>query len=325
MPYKNSPPPPRKNNFAKGIAWRCPCDNKARLKPTDSGFVCTRPSCIHAKPKNQFGMVGDTPILVSTRLCDTVCDPATITPYVPAKRKTYYYRLLDLMAGKSKTTRRNCREFVRQIKSLAKKPKVLVVGAGSKGAMTESLWEDEAIEMHGVDIYASPNVDAVCDGHYLPLPNAEYDGVWIQAVLEHVVDPSRVVAEIHRVLRPNGVVYAETPFMQQVHGGGHDFTRFTVLGHRYLFRHFRLMAMGGNRGAEVALVWSLRYFTWAVTGSRILFHLANGFWLLLRPFGVLVREKSLYDSPSGVYFMGSKSDKLEVTHKQLVGLYKGLN
>ena len=60
-------------------------------------------------------MVGDTPILVSPRLCDTVCDPATITPYVPAKRKTYYYRLLDLMAGKSKTTRRNCREFVRQI------------------------------------------------------------------------------------------------------------------------------------------------------------------------------------------------------------------
>jgi ubiquinone/menaquinone biosynthesis C-methylase UbiE len=32
--------------------------------------------------------------------------------------------------------------------------------------------------------------------------------VWIQAVLEHVLDPPIVVAEIYRVLRPGGLVYA---------------------------------------------------------------------------------------------------------------------
>jgi 2-polyprenyl-3-methyl-5-hydroxy-6-metoxy-1,4-benzoquinol methylase len=39
------------------------------------------------------------------------------------------------------------------------------------------------------------------------------DAVVVQAVLEHVLQPDVVVAEIHRVLRPDGLVYAETPFM----------------------------------------------------------------------------------------------------------------
>ena len=37
----------------------------------------------------------------------------------------------------------------------------------------------------------------------------------------------------------SGIVYAETPFMQQVHEGAYDFTRYTVLGHRYLFKKFK--------------------------------------------------------------------------------------
>ena len=33
-----------------------------------------------------------------------------------------------------------------------------------------------------------------------------FDGVMIQAVLEHVLEPTRVVAEIHRVLKPDGLL-----------------------------------------------------------------------------------------------------------------------
>jgi ubiquinone/menaquinone biosynthesis C-methylase UbiE len=68
----------------------------------------------------------------------------------------------------------------------------------------------------------------VADGHQLPIADGSVDGVWIQAVLEHVLDPSIVVQEIHRVLTPGGVVYAETPFMQPVHEGAYDFTRFSL-------------------------------------------------------------------------------------------------
>ena len=70
----------------------------------------------------------------------------------------------------------------------------------------------------------------------LPFPDASFDLVIAVAVLEHVADPFRCVAEMRRVLAPSGHVYAVTPFLQPVHMGAYDFTRFTPIGHRRLFR-----------------------------------------------------------------------------------------
>jgi hypothetical protein len=44
----------------------------------------------------------------------------------------------------------------------------------------------------------------------------------------NVSDPVRAVGEFHRVLRPEGIVYSETPFLQPVKGGAYDFTRYSV-------------------------------------------------------------------------------------------------
>lgn len=52
------------------------------------------------------------------------------------------------------------------------------------------------------------------------------------------VNPYRCINEVYRVLNENGIVYASTPFMLQVHMGKFDFTRFTHSGHRRLFRNF---------------------------------------------------------------------------------------
>jgi ubiquinone/menaquinone biosynthesis C-methylase UbiE len=44
-------------------------------------------------------------------------------------------------------------------------------------------------------------------GDDLPLPDESLDVVVFNHIYEHVVDPDAVVAEIHRVLKPNGVAY----------------------------------------------------------------------------------------------------------------------
>ena len=41
----------------------------------------------------------------------------------------------------------------------------------------------------------------------LDLPSESYDGAFLCWVLEHVEDPTRVLAEVRRVLRPGGVIY----------------------------------------------------------------------------------------------------------------------
>jgi hypothetical protein len=68
-----------------------------------------------------------------------------------------------------------------------------------------------------------------------------------------------------------GVVYAKTPFMQQVHECAFDFTRFTEVGHRRLFRRFDDIDRGVAVDPASALLWAAGYFARSVprrTASR---------------------------------------------------------
>ena len=261
--------------------------------------------------------------LVSEKRCDTVCIEGSNQTYIE-RPLSGFSRLKKLIVGESKTTKANCRLFIEELISKNKRPKVLMIGSGEKGSGTEELWNNKEIEIHGIDIYGSESVDVICDAHYLPLKDGYYDGVWIQAVLEHVLEPTLVVSEIHRVLRVNGLVYAETPFMQQVHEGAYDFTRFTVLGHRYLFRKFESVRLGGNKGPELVFAWATRYLIWSVTRSRYVGRIFGlGIGLLVRPLKYLVSKESMFDASSGVFFLGRKSEGNVLTHKEAVQLYAG--
>lgn len=307
----------------KNLPLKCPCALKSNVVPIEGGYICTETSCSHAQSQHAFCLVHDIPILISEERTDTVCDAKKISSYVH-RSSAHVSSFKKLVQGESKVTKKNCAIFIDRVKAMSARPKILVIGAGEPGSGTDDLWQAPEIDIHGIDIYASPSVDIVCDAHYLPLEEGYYDGVWIQAVLEHVVEPGKVVDEIFRVLKIGGIVYAETPFMQQVHEGAYDFTRYTVTGHRYLFRKFALIDMGGNKGPEIVLAWAIRYFMWSITKSRTLGRavgLIAG--VLLKPFGYLVSAQSMFDGPSGVFFMGRKDPSHTISHKDLVRLYKG--
>ena len=301
----------------------CLCASRAKLGKIDVGYVCEDQTCHHHKPENAYPVVRGIPVLISETLCDTVCVAGETQTYVsrPNRDRSLLKRLI---IGESKTTRINCERFVESLLAQSENPRVLVIGSGEKGSGAESLWANPAIEIHGSDIYGSENVDLICDAHYLPLESGSYDGVWIQAVLEHVVEPRVVVAEIFRVLKNRGLVYAETPFMQQVHEGAYDFTRFTVLGHRYLFKAFEAIDFGGNKGPEVVFAWAVRYLIWSLTRSRTLGRILGlGVGILMRPLAYMVSAASLHDAGSGVYFLGRKTGNHTLPHKDLVALYRG--
>jgi SAM-dependent methyltransferase len=87
-----------------------------------------------------------------------------------------------------------------------------------------------------------PEVDVVDLSRYAA---DSFDLVVVDQVLEHVSDPQRAVAEIHRVLRPGGHCIATTPFLIEVHGYPSDFHRFTGPGLARLFRDYDVVEIDG--------------------------------------------------------------------------------
>jgi SAM-dependent methyltransferase len=146
--------------------------------------------------------------------------------------------------------------------------------------------------------------------------------VLVQAVLEHVLDPAGVVAEIHRVLRSNGLVYAETPFLQQVHAGAYDFTRFTASGHRYLFRRFEELAAGPVAGPGTQLLWSVDHLVRGLTRSPFAGRVTRGLLFWLRALDRLVPERYAEDDATAYYFLGRRRDE-EMSATEIVAYYRG--
>ncbi len=206
--------------------------------------------------------------------------------------------------------------------------RVLIVGGRILGDGMDRLLE-RGLELVETDIALGPRTQIVCDAHNLPFVDETFDGVVAQAVLEHVTDPASCVAEIRRVLKPGGLVYAETPFMQQVHAGAFDFTRFTHLGHRRLFRDFDEVDSGAACGPAMALAWSFTGLlqSFATTSrqrrvARAIGHLASFPLRYVDPF-VIDRPGAL-DAASAVYFLGRKGTS-RLSDAELPKHYRGMD
>lgn len=100
----------------------------------------------------------------------------------------------------------------------------------------------------GVDMQSAPLVDIVARGEQLPLGVSTFDLVICTQVLEYVTEPSLVLAEIRRVLRPGGTLLLSVPGACLVDTAGERW-RFLPAGLRYLLAEFgyvEVVAEGGS-------------------------------------------------------------------------------
>ena len=224
------------------------------------------------------------------------------------RRKSRVRAWKGALMGTAAISARNIERFRRSL-SDTPSPLLLMVGGATMGIGTEALYDDPKIRQIAFDIYPSKFTQFVADAHDIPLADGCVDGVCVQAVLEHVVEPLRVVSEIERVLKPNGVVYAETPFMQQVHEGAYDFTRFTELGHRWLWRRFEAIGRAPLGGPGLSLYWSTRYFLRGLLRSRRIADLASIPFALFALGDRFMGRGDMIDGASGAFFLGRKRDE----------------
>lgn len=189
---------------------------------------------------------------------------------------------------------------------------VLVVGGGNQKEHINRLFDsDKKLRVIFSDIDTKSNVDLFCDGHDLPFGDNSFDAVITTAVLEHVMYPERVAAEIHRVLKIGGILYSEIPFMQQVHEGAYDFTRYSLSGHRRLFNGFEELERGMIAGPATALVWAIENFALAFVSRsplrkivKTVSRLSFG-WIKYLDY-LLEHRPEAMDGASCTYFLGAK-------------------
>lgn len=285
--------------------------------------------CLQSDCGLVFPVVADIPILLNEdnslfSIKDYLHSDA-IAERTPRKQNG----LVDWLPGISLnlTSNQNYQKFAQVLLEKTSHPKVLVIGGRITGQGMEKLDAYPDLEIVSSDIAFGPRTQIIFDGHNIPFHDGFYDGIIAQAVLEHVLDPQRCVAEIHRVLKQGGLVYAETPFMQQVHEGRYDFTRFTHLGHRRLFRWFEEIASGPAGGPGMALAWSWRYFLLSFARKPVWRQILGGlaritafFWKYFDP--LIATRAGGMDAAAGYYFLGRKSET-PLSDKTLLEQYRG--
>jgi SAM-dependent methyltransferase len=93
---------------------------------------------------------------------------------------------------------------------------------------------DDVERYIGLDLPANDFADVHGDGMALPVRDGVFHTVLCNQVLEHVPEPSKLVAEMARVLKPGGVLLLTTPQTWGLHRTPNDFYRYTEYGLRYL-------------------------------------------------------------------------------------------
>jgi len=123
-----------------------------------------------------------------------------------------------------------------QIKKFANKvsveAKILDVGCGNRPY--RSIFKSPFYE--GIDIEGGGHVDKekivdkFFDGINIPYPDQQFDIIICTQVLEHTLDPKKLVKEMNRVLKTQGKVFITVPFVCNEHEIPYDFRRFTRYG-----------------------------------------------------------------------------------------------
>lgn len=112
----------------------------------------------------------------------------------------------------------------------------------------------------GIDVpqaaaFAMRGSDSVVpfDGVAIPFTDDRFDTVLCTEVLEHAAEPTALIAEIERVLKPGGTLLATVPFSARVHYAPYDFNRFTKYALMGMFASFGDVSIE-ERGNDLAVI-----------------------------------------------------------------------
>ncbi|CAK0763308.1 Class I SAM-dependent methyltransferase [Gammaproteobacteria bacterium] len=112
--------------------------------------------------------------------------------------------------------------------------RLLDVGCGNKPyrSLFTQVEEYLGLELDTPRNRQSKQADLFYDGGIFPIVDNSFDALLCNQVLEHIFRPEHFLLEIHRVLRPGGVLILTVPLLWPEHEQPHDCLRYTSFGLR---------------------------------------------------------------------------------------------
>lgn len=134
------------------------------------------------------------------------------------------------------------------LKQVKQSGRLLEVGCGNGSFLKLVAEARPDLELHGVDIVDTGlSIDATLNFHQGQLESIElsekhFDAIYFSNLIEHVPDPMAFLKKCHRLLRPGGIVYGNTPdhlsidrFLFGKYWAGYHYPR-----HTFVFDHHNL-------------------------------------------------------------------------------------
>lgn len=165
-----------------------------------------------------------------------------------------------------------------------------------------------------IDFIKIGDTSVIADIINIPLKDNSVNCFFCTGTLEHVEYPETVLKEIVRVLKKEGIVYIDVPFIQCYHPDPVDYWRFTIKGLELICTRNGLAKMetGVNIGPASALTWVLMVFSQNIFSNRIINKIFSTFFsLLVSPLKYLdkciIKRENSIAAASAVYFIGTKN------------------
>jgi|SRR5215217_906281 len=139
-------------------------------------------------------------------------------------------------AYRESSSRAHLRAFAREA-SESIPPGSLVLDAGAGEAPYAPLFAQhryETADFAAVDKAYADRLTYVCDLSSIPVEDGRFDLVLLSQVLEHIPEPSKVLGEIRRVVKPAGALWLSAPLFYEEHEQPYDFYRYTQFSLREL-------------------------------------------------------------------------------------------
>lgn len=113
-------------------------------------------------------------------------------------------------------------------------------------------------------------IDVYYDGKNWPFEDGSIDNIFSSETFEHVFNLDENLADMHRVLKPGGLLFATIPFAFPEHEKPYDFARYTEFGMRHLLEKAGFkdidIRKSGTAVTAISQLWSAYVFQ--TIGSR---------------------------------------------------------